>query len=149
MKTRHDVEPQEARRPPRLRCALTRRLDIAQQRVRLLDTPGSRKKCARALGWTLSMVFGRACIDAGVPKIRLHDAPHTNASLLLLEQGTDVAAVSERLGHSRVAVTMSLYAHAIAGRQKVAAESFGRMLAGRDVKACGVDSPNASGVRIR
>ena len=78
----------------------------------------------------ISMAFGRACIDAGVPKIRLHDARHTHASLLLLEQGTDVAAVSERLGHSSVAVTMSLYAHAVAGRQKLAAESFGRMLAG-------------------
>jgi integrase len=51
-------------------------------------------------------------------------------SFLLLEQGTDVAVVSERLGHSSVAVTMSLYAHAIAGRQKLAAELFGRMLAG-------------------
>lgn len=78
----------------------------------------------------VSMAFGRACIDAGVTRIRLHDARHTHASLLLLEQGTDVAAVSERLGHSSVAVTMGLYAHAVAGRQKLAAESFGRMLAG-------------------
>ncbi len=79
---------------------------------------------------TVSMAFGRACVQAGVPRIRLHDARHTHASLLLLNQETDVAAVSERLGHSSVAVTMGLYAHAVAGRQKLAAESFGRMLAG-------------------
>jgi len=79
---------------------------------------------------TVSMAFGRACGQAGVPRIRLHDARHTHASLLLLNQETDVAALSERLGHSSVAVTMGLYAHAVAGRQKLAAESFGRMLAG-------------------
>lgn len=78
----------------------------------------------------VSVAFGRACLEAGVPRIRLHDARHTHASLLLLDQGADVAAISERLGHSSVAVTMGLYAHAVAGRQKLAADSFGRMLAG-------------------
>ena len=40
----------------------------------------------------------------------IHDLRHTNASLLLLN-GENPKVVSERLGHSRVQITLDLYAH--------------------------------------
>jgi integrase len=45
-----------------------------------------------------------------VPVIRLHDMRHTNATLLL-ETGIHSHVVQERLGHSHVSITLSIYAH--------------------------------------
>ena len=47
---------------------------------------------------------------AGLPPIRLHDLRHTNASLAL-DGGADLKVVSERLGHSQLAITADLYTH--------------------------------------
>lgn len=47
---------------------------------------------------------------AGVTRIRFHDMRHTNATLLL-SSGEDVRAVSERLGHASVNVTLTIYHH--------------------------------------
>jgi integrase len=39
-------------------------------------------------------------------------------------QGYDVKTVSSRLGHSSVAITLDLYAHAVDGRDKAAGEAM-------------------------
>jgi integrase len=50
------------------------------------------------------------CIDrAGVPRMRLHDLRHVNASLDL-STGTSVKAVAARLGHSDPSITLRTYA---------------------------------------
>jgi len=49
---------------------------------------------------------------AGVPRIRLHDLRHTNASLALAA-GVPLKVVSYRLGHSSTAITSDLYTHVI------------------------------------
>lgn len=46
----------------------------------------------------------RLCAQAGVRGVRLHDARHT-AATLLLEHGVDIRVVQEILGHSTLAVT--------------------------------------------
>ena len=46
----------------------------------------------------------------GLHKIRFHDLRHTHASLLLY-QGVDIKTISERLGHSNIAITMNVYTH--------------------------------------
>jgi integrase len=48
--------------------------------------------------------------QSGLRAIRLHDLRHTNASLAL-QAGVELKVVSERLGHSQIAVTADLYTH--------------------------------------
>ncbi|MFC1869870.1 tyrosine-type recombinase/integrase [Chloroflexota bacterium] len=64
---------------------------------------------------------------AGVKRIRLHDARHTHASLML-KQGIHPKIVQERLGHSTIAMTLDTYSHVAPGLQQAAAESFDRLL---------------------
>jgi integrase len=46
----------------------------------------------------------------GLPKIRLHDLRHTFASILY-EEGVDLKAISEALGHSDLGTTNKIYTH--------------------------------------
>jgi integrase len=68
-------------------------------------------------------VFQRLSAEAGVPIVPFH----TCASWLL-GAGMDVVAVSERLGHWSPSLTLSVYAHAIRGRQRELAEVIGAAL---------------------
>jgi integrase len=56
----------------------------------------------------------------GAPKITFHDLRHTHASLLI-KQGVHIKVISERLGHSSVAITMDLYGHLMPNMQEDAA----------------------------
>lgn len=55
-----------------------------------------------------------------LPLIRFHDLRHTHATLLLM-QGVNVKVVSERLGHSKVDMTMDTYQHVLPNMQEEAA----------------------------
>lgn len=59
----------------------------------------------------------------GLTGVRLHDARHTHASLLL-KQGVHPKIVQERLGHSGIAITLDLYSHVAPGLQQAAASKF-------------------------
>lgn len=54
--------------------------------------------------------FERAIKESGVKRIRIHDLRHSHASVLIAS-GVPIIAVSKRLGHSSVNVTLSVYAH--------------------------------------
>jgi integrase len=73
--------------------------------------------------------WGEACARAGVRRIRLHDARHT-AATLMLRAGEHVKVVSQRLGHADVAVTMRVYQHVTAHDDQRAADTLGRLLGG-------------------
>jgi len=60
--------------------------------------------------------FHAACTRAGVPKIPFHALRHTHATIML-KKGVHPKIVSERLGHSRVAVTMDVYSHVLPSMQ--------------------------------
>jgi integrase len=47
---------------------------------------------------------------AGLPRIRLHDVRHSYATAALAA-GVPAKVVSERLGHSAIAITMDTYSH--------------------------------------
>jgi len=59
----------------------------------------------------------------GLKGIRLHDARHSHASLML-KQGIHPKIVQERLGHSTIAVTLDTYSHITPGLQEAAAQRF-------------------------
>ena len=76
---------------------------------------------------SVSQAWRRLVRKAGFPGIRLHDARHTHATLML-EQGVNWKIISERLGHGSVAMTLDLYAHASPGLQQAAAQWFDKVL---------------------
>ena len=59
----------------------------------------------------------------GLRGIRLHDARHTHASLML-KQGIHPKIVQERLGHSSIQITLDTYSHVAPGLQQAAANRF-------------------------
>jgi len=63
----------------------------------------------------------------GVKVIRLQDARHSHASLML-KQGIHPQIVQERLGHSSIQITLDTYSHAAPGLQQAAAEAFDKLL---------------------
>ncbi|UCE97242.1 MAG: tyrosine-type recombinase/integrase, partial [Dehalococcoidia bacterium] len=60
---------------------------------------------------------------AGVMPIKLHDARHTHASIML-KQGIHPKVVQERFGHSSVQITLDTYSHVTPGIQEAAATRF-------------------------
>ena len=66
---------------------------------------------------------------AGVKRIKFHGLRHTSATLLLKAR-TPVHVVSERLGHSKVSMTMEIYAHVLPAMQEEAATALGAILHG-------------------
>jgi len=60
---------------------------------------------------------------AGLKPIRLHDARHSHASLML-KQGVHPKIVQERLGHSSIQITLDTYSHVAPGLQQAAAVRF-------------------------
>jgi integrase len=71
----------------------------------------------------LSQVFDRRVARSTLPRIRLHDLRHTQATILL-KQGVPLKVVSERLGHANPAFTLSVYQHVLPGMQADAANAF-------------------------
>ena len=64
---------------------------------------------------------------SGVPRIRLHATRHVHATLLL-SAGVPIKVVSERLGHSTIAMTMDTYARVFPAMDRDAAAAIGRAL---------------------
>ena len=54
--------------------------------------------------------FARAIEESGVKKIRIHDLRHSHASLLIAN-GVPIVAVSRRLGHANINITLATYTH--------------------------------------
>ena len=59
----------------------------------------------------------------GLPGIRLHDARHSHASLML-KQGVHPKIFQERLGHSSIQITLDTYSHVAPGLQMASANKF-------------------------
>ena len=70
----------------------------------------------------------------GLKGIRLHDARHTHASLML-KYGIHPKVVQERLGHSSIQITLDTYSHVAPGLQQAAVEGFDKMVLPRCEKA--------------
>lgn len=75
---------------------------------------------------TVTKWWNDALASAGIPPIRLHDARHTMATVLL-RAGVPLKVVSERLGHADVTVTMAVYQHVTIEDDQNAAEVVERL----------------------
>ena len=73
--------------------------------------------------------MARTVIRADLPSIRLHDARHTFATLML-ELGESPKTVQTMLGHSSVAITLDIYSHVSLELEKRAASRLNAALTG-------------------
>ena len=78
------------------------------------------------IGWWWRRSRALAGIDA---KWRLHDLRHWSATVAI-GQGHDVRTVAGRLGHANPAMTLRVYAHAVAAADQAVAASLGEVLRG-------------------
>jgi len=65
----------------------------------------------------------RLVAEAKLPWIRLHGLRHTMASIAL-QNGTDIATVSERLGHANTGITARIYLHGSKESDRAAADAL-------------------------
>ena len=79
----------------------------------------------------VSRDFARVIREAGLPHLTVKGLRHAHASVLL-SSGIHPKIVSERLGHSNIAITMDIYSHVLPGLQENAALAFDRTLAMAD-----------------
>jgi integrase len=71
----------------------------------------------------------RACVKAGVPRISPHGIRHSGGSIAY-RNGMSIKVISERLGHSSMAVTMGVYVHTSEDEHRTAADKVAALLAG-------------------
>ncbi|HVW32767.1 MAG TPA: site-specific integrase [Acidimicrobiia bacterium] len=65
--------------------------------------------------------------QAGLDHFRLHDLRHFMATQMLAA-GVPIATVSQRLSHARTSTTLNVYAHAVPGGDRAAAETLAGIL---------------------
>jgi integrase len=76
---------------------------------------------------TITHAWIRLVRSCGLNDIRLHDARHTHATIML-KQGVHPKIVQERLGHSTISTTLDTYSHVAPGLQQAAAMAFDDIL---------------------
>ena len=67
----------------------------------------------------ISRDFAGLVKAAGLPHLTLHGLRHAHATMML-EEGINPKIVSERLGHSTIAITTDVYSHVLPGMQEAA-----------------------------
>jgi len=92
--------------------------------IEALHTP--RTTLGQPLQWNNigQRLFARLIKAAGVRRIKFHGLRHTSATLSL-QTGTPVHVVAARLGHSKVTMTMEVYAQVLPDMQTDAAATLG------------------------
>jgi integrase len=76
------------------------------------------------------VTWGRFCEKfkpENEPLITFHDLRHQSASIML-NGGTDIRIVSQRLGHSTVSTTLNVYSHLLPNAQEKAAQSLDSLI---------------------
>ena len=66
---------------------------------------------------SLTHEWVRLVVTKKLPRIRFHDLRHAHATHLLAA-GVHPKVASERLGHSKVGITLDLYSHVMPGMQE-------------------------------
>jgi integrase len=79
--------------------------------------------------WLRKRVWHPLLQLAHVRDVRLHDARHTYASMML-RRGVPIAYVSRQLGHSSIRVTVDLYGHFQPGADRHHVEALAEAIEG-------------------
>jgi integrase len=66
---------------------------------------------------SLTHEWDRLITKTRLPRIRLHDLRHSHATHML-QSNINPKIASERLGHSKVGITLDLYSHVMPGMQE-------------------------------
>jgi integrase len=67
--------------------------------------------------WWNAHEWLKAIEGTALPRIRFHDLRHSHATHMLAA-GVHVKIASERLGHSKIGITLDLYSHVLPGMQE-------------------------------
>ena len=78
---------------------------------------------------SITQKWERFIAAKGLPKIRLHDLRHSNATALI-EAGISPKVVQERLGHSDVTTTLNIYTHVTPAKDRAAADTMDNLIFG-------------------
>jgi integrase len=127
-----DVKTKHGRRRIKLAPSTLDALHDHRKTVLAAGHAGGPVFCDSAGGWlrksnVARRSFGPTLKRAGLPAIRFHDLRHTTATLLLLAN-VNPKVVSERLGHSKIQVTLDTYSHLLPTMQDGAADQMERLL---------------------
>ncbi len=80
-------------------------------------------------GDNLRRDYDRLVTRAGVPRIRIHDLRHSHVTLAIAA-GANIKAVSQRVGHSNVHITLGTYAHVMPSQHVEVSDKVGAVLFG-------------------
>jgi len=75
----------------------------------------------------LTKIYTADVKRAGLPHITFHSMRHTHATMLI-EQNVNVKLISERLGHSKIGVTLDTYSHVIPSMQQEVADKIDEIM---------------------
>ena len=76
---------------------------------------------------SMTQKWARFLEESGLPKIRLHDLRHSNATVLI-QAGVNPRVVQQRPGHSDVSITLNTYTHVLPEMDAAAAEKIDTIL---------------------
>jgi integrase len=77
----------------------------------------------------VGLAMRKVLLAAGIRRIRVHDLRHSYATLAI-QAGVPILNVSRQLRHASIAITADVYAHAVPGGNRVAADVMEAILAG-------------------
>ncbi len=77
----------------------------------------------------VSHAMTKACRRLELPHLSPHGLRHQSASMLVA-RGIPLPAVSKRLGHARVSITLDIYSHVIGGEDIAAANALDNVMTG-------------------
>lgn len=108
-----DEDPKSRR--GRRTCGFTKRLATALIPLAMQDDDRERRIFLGPRGGMVAQkrfypIWHKACADAGLTGLRIHDLRHTHVAWLIAKN-VPLSAISRRIGHKSIAVTDDLYGH--------------------------------------
>ena len=68
-----------------------------------------------------------------LPEVNFHGLRHTNATILI-NQNTDIATISKRLGHAKISTTTDIYAHSLHKADKTASDNLDHLFNKKNIQ---------------